>query len=514
MFKKITSAIILVAMVLSLTACSGNKKGGFSDDFDLSQFAENGKYVISEEHVELSMFHPASKMEDGQFPRLREIEKYTNVYARPSIPKSNSNHSQALNLMIASGDMSDLILHYNDLQISKLGSEGAFAALDEHFDIMPNFKKFLDENPEIKRDITYSDGHIYYAPEVGTQGTDVSQGWMIRKDWLDKLGLEVPTNADEFYNVLKAFREKDPNGNGQKDEIPYFDNVSALFGLWGAQASWYLDESGKIHYGPAEPEYKVAIENLAKWYKEGLLSPDIMSKNKERDRLLASNVGGCTHNWFGSTLTFNETLKDRIPGFNLIAMLPPTEGRIEYERRPLCSLSGFCINASSERLEVALKYTDFLFSEKGSTLMSWGVEGKHFEVLEDGTRQFLPEITADPDFFSKMNAEVPGGAPIVSPYDFERTWAGESTAKAWDLYDAAKYLPRMPNVRMFLTGEEVDFYGKKSTEVTTYVNELTNKWILGAEDIASTYDKYLEQLEKYELTKLLEVQQKAFDKRK
>ena len=111
-----------------------------------------------------------------------------------------------------------------------------------------------------------------------------SQFYWIRQDWLDKLGLEAPTTVDELHDVLTAFKNNDPNGNGQADEIPLFDRsataeteMGEYLALWDSSASFY-PRDGKITYEPLTENYKNAVKNLAQWYKEGLIDPEIFTR--------------------------------------------------------------------------------------------------------------------------------------------------------------------------------------------------------------------------------------------
>ena len=117
---------------------------------------------------------------------------------------------------------------------------------------MPNFWRILEENPSIKKDVVTDEGRIYAIPYIRLdEALCVYQGPVIRQDWLDKLGLKTPKNTEELYQVLKAFKEQDPNGNGQADEIPMgangFDNVSGVGPLlWAFGANYsYQVKDGK-----------------------------------------------------------------------------------------------------------------------------------------------------------------------------------------------------------------------------------------------------------------------------
>ena len=136
--------------------------------------------------------------------------------------KNSTDAAEAMNLLLAQGDLPDIV-GGNLIQqpVNQYGPEGAFLPLNELVkEHAPNIQAFWDANPELQQAISSYDGNYYYIPYL--PDGEFGRAWYIRQDWLDALGLEQPQNVDEYYQVLKAFREQDPNGNGLKDEIPYF----------------------------------------------------------------------------------------------------------------------------------------------------------------------------------------------------------------------------------------------------------------------------------------------------
>ena len=101
--------------------------------------------------------------------------------------------------------------------------QGAFIPMNDLIEAYaPNIKKYLEENPEIRKALTAPDGNIYmlnYVPDG-----EAGRAYFLRGDWLKALNLEVPTTFEELEEVLYAFRDGDPNGNGLKDEVPYFND--------------------------------------------------------------------------------------------------------------------------------------------------------------------------------------------------------------------------------------------------------------------------------------------------
>lgn len=135
----------------------------------------------------------------------------------------DAGFTEKRNLAFASDDLPDIILRakISPQEEMKYAANGQLVALDEYLDYAPNLSALIEQDDAIRKGITMPDGHIYSCPQLNkTEGNLIHHYW-INKTWLDNLGLEAPTTVDELYDVLVAFRDNDPNGNGQKDEIPY-----------------------------------------------------------------------------------------------------------------------------------------------------------------------------------------------------------------------------------------------------------------------------------------------------
>ena len=265
-------------------------------------------------------------------------------------------------------------------------------------------RRFSTERPELRQAISSYDGNLYYIPYLpdGKYG----RAWFIRQDWLDNLGLEQPQNVDELYEVFTAFRNQDPNGNGLKDEVPYFarqwEEVNRLLTLWDARSSgsdtyhdFYVNDADKVVHPYAQEAYRDALANVARWYEEGLIDPEIFTRgSSSRDYLLSEDLGGATHDWFASTSGYNAALADEIDGFNFIPFLPPaSEGGIQMEehRRIPVKPDGWAISYANDHVVETVKYFDFWFTEEGRLLSNFGVEGETWDMI-DGEPIYKPEV--------------------------------------------------------------------------------------------------------------------------
>lgn len=441
--------------------------------------------------------------------------------------RNTTDNAEAMNLLLAQGNMPDIVGGNLIKQpVNQYGPEGAFVPLNdlvkEH---APNIQAFWDAHPGLMEAISSADGNYYYIPYLpdGKYG----RAWYIRQDWLDQLGLEQPQNVDELYDVLVAFRDQDPNGNGKKDEIPYFardwEEVVRLLTLWDARSSgsdtyhdFYITPDGKVAHPYAQDAYRDGLANIAKWYAEGLIDPEIFTRGSSaRDYLLSENLGGLTHDWFASTSGYNDALKDQIEGFNFIPFLPPASAkgvRMEEHRRIPIKPDGWAISHSNEHPVETIKYFDFWFTETGRNLSNFGVEGETWDMV-DGEPIYKPEVlNSDTPVNSQMylvGAQIYRG--YWQDYRYEWQWTAEAAREGIELYDQHDLL-----VDQFLgvafNEEEQAVYDQYWPSLRSYMLERQQAWILGSGDVEAEWDAYINTLNRMGYDKVIEVMNTAYER--
>ncbi|RKN86350.1 extracellular solute-binding protein [Paenibacillus ginsengarvi] len=217
-------------------------------------------------------------MDINSNPYIESIRKHTNLDIRFTIPPSEGFDTK-LNVIMASDDIPDLISTSNTNWFVHYVNRQALMPLDELIDRhAPGLRKRF---PQEAWDQVTVDGRIYAIPSLN----EAPGGYLMyaRKDWLDRLGLQPPTTLDEYYAVMKAFAEQDPDGNGKDDTagISIRENMggaSPLFGAFGTQVSilaWH-ERDGRLVNGTVLPETKEALAFMAKLYKEKLLDQQFM----------------------------------------------------------------------------------------------------------------------------------------------------------------------------------------------------------------------------------------------
>lgn len=266
--KKLLVAVAACSMVLPLVACGQSGDSGAKD--------ANGKPIVK---IAVSKHSLTKKMSEMKWPKELEAACDCTIEWQ----EVSSDWDQKKQAMFTAGEIPDMIL--KGVYLNDMATYGSlFEDLTDDIDKMPNVKKMFDDDPDVKRSVTMLDGKIQVLPsdKKGYWPKTVSRMY-INKQWLDKLGLSVPTNWDELYNVLKAFKTQDPNGNGQADEIPMdfispgtggfgdFQPVILLGSLGlsyttsdGYGGSGYYVQDGKVGTFLTDDRYKTLVEFLNK----------------------------------------------------------------------------------------------------------------------------------------------------------------------------------------------------------------------------------------------------------
>jgi len=256
-------------------------------------------YPIVEEKVTLKIFtyqNPlVEDMETNQF--TRELEELTNVHIEWDLAPQ-ANLAEKRNLVLASGNYPDAFMSagFSLTDLMTYGTQGVLIPLndliEEH---APNVKKHFEDIPTVKEKITAPDGNIYsLGSDQRCYHCGFSRKMWINQSWLDKLNLSMPTTTDEFYQVLKAFREQDPNGNGKADEIPLISAPSEVdiflmnAFIYNEGGNRFILNDGKVDVAFNKPEWREGLAYLKKLYDEELLDHTSLTTTAEQIKQLAN----------------------------------------------------------------------------------------------------------------------------------------------------------------------------------------------------------------------------------
>lgn len=462
----------------------------------------------------------------------KKIEEITGTRVEWIHPPGD-RHEQ-FNLMMSNrSDLPDII-EYGWLSVPRGPDEaiadGTILRLNELIDDhAPNFKKYLDENPEIAKMIMTDEGNIYAFPFL-IEDDDmllVVKGPMLRQDWLDTLGLGRPTTIDEWETVLTAFRDEDPNGNGEADEIPLLLELGdmkyngAFSSAWG-NIPWFYNDNGTVKFGGIEPEFKEFLTTMSDWYNKGLLDPDFnITDHDLKNAKMTGEQLGALYAFAGSGIGFYAGLMaEENPDFNLVAaghpsLEPGGKAALGFKNHPFRGEPMAAITAGVENPEEIVKWLDFGYSEEGHMLFNFGFEGETYEMI-DGYPTYTDEILNNPDGLpvtQAMGIHFRAGYNGIMVQDkryIEQYYELDAQKEAGGIWgDSADFDIKMPPITM--TADENQEYANIMGDLETYFDEMFVRFIMNAEPL-DNFDQFVETLHSMGIERAIDLQQDALDR--
>jgi putative aldouronate transport system substrate-binding protein len=469
------------------------------------------------------------KTTHSDIPIYQELQKKTGIPLKFIAPPTNQG-KEALNVLLASGDLPDLI-EYNFLDFpggpEKAIKDGYILKLNDVIDkYAPNLKKYLKEHPEIDKMVKTDNGSYYAFPFIrGDDYLKVFQGPMLRKDWLDELKLPVPTTIDEWYTTLKAFKEKKgASAPFSVVSVPRplneFNN-GAFVGAYNVTRNFYLD-GNTIKFGPMEKGYKDFLATFRKWYEEGLIDKNVATSDiKLIDAGFASGAIGATVNNAGGGIgRFQPILSAKDPKAELVAAPYPVVKKGDTpqfgQKDQAFSPGGMvAITAKSKNVELAARLLDYGYSEEGHMFYNFGTEGVSYKMV-NGNPVYTDLLMKNPDKLAPAQAMAlyirgNSNGPFVQDRRYIEQYLALQTQRdavtIWQKTDVSKH--QLPPITP--TPEESTEMAKIMTDVNTLVDEMTLKLILGTEPM-DNFEKYVDKLKSIKIDRALEIQKAALER--
>jgi putative aldouronate transport system substrate-binding protein len=433
--------------------------------------------------------------------------------------------SEQFNLMVADGDLPDL-MEYNWLNYpggpEKAIADGVIIPLNEVFEkYCPNLMAFLKTHPEYDRMIRTDSGHYYCFPMIRDDPKLLNAtGLMLRQDWLDELGLAVPTTIDEWYTVLKAFK-------AQKGGVPLSFESFFLLSYempfpyaFNTMYGRYVDTEGKIRMGQVEPGYRNFLETMAKWYREGLIDPDFASATFDQvSAKITSGTAGASIGYMGSRMgVWINSGRATNPKFKLVAAPMPSLRKGEGVKFSPTAMpynyAGGCvgITTSCTDIERAARLLDWGYSDAGRLFYNFGIEGESYTMV-NGQPVFTDLIMKNPQkrpIAQAMAAYTRStyNGPFVQDVRYLEQYQVLPEQKAamsiWSIPESINRV--VPPITP--TPEESREYAIIMNDINTYANEFILKFILGTENL-SRWDAYVNTIKGMRLSRALEIQNNA-----
>lgn len=516
-WKRVTALMLTGAMAVSMLAGCGNSQstGTNAADGQSSEASTDGGQSTGEtadggsgDVVDLEVW-----TNNNGFLEVKKDGAIYNLYkdmfgvgvTQPYVEwNGGSTYQEQLNLRIAANEMPDIIMPVNGME-ADLAKNGALLDLT---DLLPEkAPKLWAAIPEEVWDVirTYDptgEGRIYMVPTV----IDYARmGGIIRQDWLDTLGLEMPTTQDEFVEVLRAFKTQDPNGNGAADEIPtggraearWMDYLFSMYGIamWEGYPQWDIYD-GELTYAGVTQNMKDALQFISELYAEGLLDPETLLNDKAGwDGKINSNTVGIYYHWAQASYEYATNIENSTGVQPQLVVMPPISADgydAFYTQMQVGSIQWVVKNTDDEeKIDAVMKLLNAYGDSDLWEQFFLGVPGMHCEE-QDGKYVKLPEDkkTQENQIILPMN----GIATIESTKTLLESVKSEDTA--WAVDQSIENLMQMDGYGKTIAGDGIPstvYDGYADIQNRTLYVEYATKIITGEYPI----DKFDEFVEKW-----------------
>lgn len=236
------------------------------------------------------------------------------------------------------------------------------------------------------------DGQIFGIPEAAQGNASSARVIYVRKDWMDKVGIrEAPKTPDEYLNMLRAFRDKDPNGNGKHDEIPFSSRSDLnwsenLMGMFGVTPSGNHLVGGTIIPDIIHPQMKNAIAFFRIMVEEKLIDSDFLSQQRnEWEMKIQSDLVGSWNHVTEFAWEWQNRLNHSLPGkgAEVIAIPTPRAPGVQQAGLEMNAVKKvFNITTSARNPETIVKMFDWLVSDEGQEFVNFGIPGVTYQKVK------------------------------------------------------------------------------------------------------------------------------------
>ncbi len=546
--KRIAAVILALSLgMTTLTGCGKTEEQASADGSAQSQADASTDAAAdtgSGEKIKLTAIitkHPLTK-ELAQMEWLQAAEERAGVEIEWQ--EVTADWPQKKGTLLASGDIPDLIIGNNSITDPEFAQfQGLFQDLTDLIATNgPNVQAMFDAKPETKVIATQLDGKIYGLPKYQRFWPEAVTRQFINQKWLDNLGLEMPTNWDELYDVLVAFKEQDANGNGDpNDEIPMDFAPTGTTGLGVFQpqvllgslgitltdtsGQGYFVEDGVVKNFFVDERYKTVMKFLNKCYSAGLINTEVFTQDYTKYQSVARGNGdvaavGYTYGW-DVTDRFGNELAAQYASIAPLKYAADADYDIswDYSYNMLnYGINSVQMSAACENKEAAMRFINELYDPQVSMQVLFGSIETNIKDNGDGTYAVLPptDPAMDPGTWKWTSSWADNG-PMYIADSLELTLGTDMQAidaqtaplsEAMGKVDLEKNV--LPSMFMKYTTEDNTQLGLNNTNLMTLCVAMWSQWMTTG-GIDEQWDDYVKNCESAGLNQNLEIMQKYYD---
>ncbi len=442
-FQKMCALVLCVCMLAAMAACSGKGKEGTdnSANKDAAGTAATGSSGKERELVTFEVERGSKPVDPMVLDYIKE--KFGIEFHYIEVADASTVMTQ-----LGAGDVPDLVDGVK-AELMSLDVENLFLPVSDYFDKLPNYVKYLEQDPDKECAFMLNDdgskGKSYYLNYYRENPTVDYSVPSVREDLFKQTGLtELPKDYDELYVMLKKLKELDPENYPwtERDGTEKLLICNAFpFGtgyINKTKGMYYepLADNGQGNwiYSPTKPEFRNLLIYFAKLYKEGLLDPDYATQKRDgMDQKYASGKASFFMENMSFLTNYETSLKETNPDAKFIA-IPLLNNQVNQPRAVKgtypYTTRGTVIKKDVKNLDRLLEYIDWCYSEEGILMTNWGIEGKSY-TMADGKPEFIPayadQFKSDANPLTALLKSFGGGLsnlPFYLDNDNEKYFSG------------------------------------------------------------------------------------------
>lgn len=360
----------------------------------------------------------------------------------------------------------------------------------------PNLWQLLQEHPDWLQAITLPNGKIGALPAI--QETGPQDAMWINKDWLEQLKLDMPTDLESLRKVLTAFRDRDPNQNGKKDEIPMLflgpwelKFFSHAFGVVANDYNVYLDEAGTVHYWPNEDSFVEFLREMRALFADGLLDPGGFTTADALRRVTDDKATNTYGAMFAPT-PMNLVTYEMGKSYTLLEPLKYNGTQVYRDLFGQITRGTFAITSACADPAALLRWVDVLYSEEGAIEAMVGVLNENYIMDETGAWDWKGGVDSmNADMVAQLSLYDTGDMPWMFPQAFYNRYMDQSVVSVNHDMEKLAAIVVAPFPHSYtLTQEQNAQAAALQQELGTYVDEsiarfVNGEWEINDETIAS-----------------------------
>ncbi|MBR4060156.1 MAG: extracellular solute-binding protein [Lachnospiraceae bacterium] len=541
MRKKLLSALLATAMVVSVCACGNTEPANGSES--------ETKQSEVESSVSTSQSTEVVEENDSLYPLVDEPitvtgvvigeKEYKDIIVWDKVAEITGVNfewitvdKEAINTFL-SADWEFDFIHTRTLADTIVNDYGVlggrFADYNDYLELMPNLQKTIEEYPEAKKAMTEINGEMYSLPYIEASATATQVRAYYRTDLLEKYDIPVPKTTEEFYEALKTYKEKNGtagfSGASLRETQYWGPMLYAAFGT-SVQPDFEDDGTGTVVYNRTSEQYKLYLEFMNRLYKEELIQQEYMTNDINVAIGLARS---------GDTVFYADEAHSLMPEdfadgeMHLSVMAPLTSEYSDDQevlRQLIVSKGGMYLNAESENLEALVQALDIMYATEevveGSGLhgmsFCYGIEGVDYIKNDDGTYELVTPEGFDSFTAYQYGTLIVNNAGRATDLEgYITSTPGNAQARQIGFRDnifpyACDASKVFPASFIKFTTDEQDVITTRYTDIQKHVTEMRDKFITGIVDIETGWDEYCKAIETMGIDEVLEVYQAAYDR--